>query len=175
MIHSTTGLVHTLAALLAVLTGAIVFLRPKSGPVHRCLGYIYVLSMVTVIVSSFAIYRLTGRFNFLHGAAIVSAITVSLGFKYALLRKPSGVWQMKHFYWMSWSFIGLLAALMAETATRIGMPLVAAKLGRSYLTGFWCMVGLVTFVVVLIGRHLVAKHTPSAAPRTSGSQSREAV
>ena len=160
MIHDLTGLIHTSAASLALLVGAVVFLRPKGGLWHRRLGYVYSLCMLTVIVTSFAIYRLTGRFNFLHGAAIASSISVGFGFGHAFLRKPRELWYVLHFYWMSWSFIGLLAALVAEIAARIALPFIIARFGRSYLLGFWCVVGVATLLVVLVGGHLVNKHSP---------------
>jgi len=160
MIHDLTGLIHTLAASIALLVGAVVFLRPKGGRWHRWLGYAYSLCMLTVIVTSFAIYRLTGRFNILHGAAIASSISVGFGFCHAFLRKPKEIWYLLHFYWMSWSFIGLLAALVAEIATRIALPFIIARFGRSHLFGFWCVVGVVTLLVVLVGAHLVNKHSP---------------
>src|SRR5213595_2747609 len=117
MVRDLTGLIHTIAASLAILIGTVVFLRPKGGTVHRVLGYGYSLCMLTVIVTSFAIYRLTGRFNFLHGAAIASSISVGFGFGHAFSRKPKNSWYGWHFYWMSWSFIGLLAAFVAELST----------------------------------------------------------
>jgi cytochrome b len=160
MIHDLTGLIHTLAASMAILVGAVVFLRPKGGRWHRWLGYVYSLCMLTVIVTSFGIYRLTGRFNFFHGAAIASSISVGFGFSHAFLRKPKEMWYVLHFYWMSWSFIGLLAALVAEISTRIALPFIVSKFGRSYLAGFWGVVGVVTLLVVLVGLHLVNRHSP---------------
>jgi len=166
MIHDLTGLIHTLAALMAILVGAVVFLRPKGGLWHRRLGYVYSLCMLTVAVTSFTIYRLTGRFNFLHGAAIASSISVGFGFGHAFLRKPKEMWYGLHFYWMSWSFVGLLAALVAEISTRIALPFFVAKFGHSYLAGFWCVVGLATLMVVLVGRQLVNKHSPLKKSQT---------
>ena len=160
MIHDLTGLIHTLAASIAILVGAVVFLRPKGGVWHRRLGYVYSLCMLIVIVTSFAIYRLTGRFNFLHGAAIASSISVGFGFGHAFLRKPKEMWYPFHFSWMSWSFIGLLAALVAEISTRIALPFIVARFGRSHMVGFWCVVGVATLLVVLVGARLVNKHSP---------------
>src|SRR4051812_19051092 len=96
MIHDLTGLIHTFAASLAIIGGAVVFLRPKGGLWHRRIGYVYTLCMLVVIVTSFAIYRLTGRFNFLHGAAIASSISVGFGFSHAFLRKPKEIWYLLH-------------------------------------------------------------------------------
>ena len=160
MIHDLKGLIHTAAAVAAILIGAVVFIRPKGGIPHRFLGYAYALSMLTVIATSFAIYRLTGRFNFLHGASIVSTITVGFGLIHAITRKPKEMWYVLHYYWMSWSFIGLLAALVAEVSTRVALPFVTVSFGQRYLIGFWCVVGVATLFVVLVGRHLVNKHSP---------------
>jgi len=160
MVHDLTGLVHIVAASLAVLVGAVVFLRPKGGAWHRRLGYVYLVSMLVMIATAFSIYRLTGRFNFLHGAALASSITLGFGFGHAFLRKPRETWYGLHFYWMSWSYIGLLAALVAELSTRIALPFVYAKFGPAYLVGFWWVVGLTTMLVVLVGRHQVKKHRP---------------
>lgn len=160
MIHDFTGLSHTVAASIAILVGGIVFLRPKGGVWHRRLGYVYSLCMLIVIVTSFAIYRLTGRFNILHGAAIASSISVGLGFGHAFLRKPREMWYIWHFYWMSWSYIGLLAALVAEISTRVALPFIVARFGRSHLFGFWCVVGVASLLVVLAGGYIVNKHSP---------------
>lgn len=127
MIHDFTGLVHTTSAFAAMAVGAIIFLRPKRGTFHRSLGYIYCVSMAVVIGTSFAIYRLTGTFNALHGAAIAGCVSVGFGFAHALLRRPRGQWYVWHYYWMSWSFIGLLAAFVAELSTRVAMPIIVAR------------------------------------------------
>ena len=160
MTHDLTGVIHTLAASIAILVGAVVFLRPKGGPWHRRLGYAYVLCMLIVIVTALAIYRLTGRFNVLHGAAVASSISIGCGFSHAWLRKPHGMWHVWHFYWMSWSFIGLLAAFVAEMATRVARPWMVASFGGSSLGSFWSVVGTVTLLVVFVGGHLVNTHRP---------------
>lgn len=165
MIHDTTGLVHTVMAFAAMLLGGLIFLRPKGGAPHRRLGYAYAICMLGVIVTSFAMYNLTGRFNGLHGAAIASAMTLGFGLLHAISRKPAGLWYDFHYYWMSWSFIGLIAAFVAELATRVAMPLVVARFGRSSLTGFWCVVGAATLLVVLVGYRFVVKHRPTSSSR----------
>ncbi|MBS0659130.1 MAG: DUF2306 domain-containing protein [Verrucomicrobia bacterium] len=153
MIRSGLGLVHTIAAVLALLLGAAALLRPKFGALHRRLGYGYVVSMVVVIVTALGIYRLTGRFNFLHGAALLSAATLGGGIYYAL-RRPAG-WLEAHYLTMSWSYIGLVAALLAETATRLGMPWVIATFGRSSLGVFWGIVAFVTAAVCFAGARMI--------------------
>jgi uncharacterized membrane protein len=163
MIRDTTGLVHTVLAFAALLLGSLIFLRPKGGTPHRWLGYAYAICMLGVIATSFTMFRLTGRFNGLHGAAIASAITVGFGLLHAISRKPAGLWYDFHYHWMSWSFIGLSAALVAELATRVAMPLVVARFGRTSLTPFWCIVGAATLLIVIVGAVFVVKHRPRRA------------
>src|SRR5687768_12828025 len=79
MIHSVTGLVHTIAASIALVTGVAIFFRPKATKLHKALGYLYSLSMITLIVTAFSIYRLTRSFNILHVAALVSSVTLGFG------------------------------------------------------------------------------------------------
>src|SRR5688500_7496183 len=122
MIHSATGLVHTIAAVIALITGVVIFLRPKRGRFHRSIGYIYSVSMIILIVTAFSIYRLTRSFNILHIAAVISSVTLGLGLFAARTRKPSGFWLERHYHWMAWSYIGLFAAFLAETATRVVVP-----------------------------------------------------
>ncbi len=88
MIHNLTGLIHTLAAVLALFSGFI-FFRPKGGRFHRTLGYVYVGSMATTVVTSLLIFRLTRSFNILHFAAFVSGIGVGLGLFAAVTRRPA--------------------------------------------------------------------------------------
>lgn len=164
MIHDLTGFIHTTAAFAAIGIGGVIFLRPKGGRAHRLLGYAYTSCMLTVIVTSFAIYRLTGSFNFLHGAAIASSLSVGFGFGHALLRKPAGTWLVWHYYWMSWSFVGLMAAFVAEISTRVGMPYIVAWFGPSSLLGFWIVVGIATLAVVGKGRQLVSRHARVIKP-----------
>jgi hypothetical protein len=170
MIHDLKGLVHTVAASAAILIGAVIFLRPKGGRAHRWFGYAYSLCMLTVVVTSFTIYRLTGRFNFLHGAAIASSISLSFGLAHAVLRWPRELWQVWHYYWMSWSFIGLVAAFVAEISTRVAMPYIVAHVGRSYLLGFWVVVGLASLLVFAIGIYLVNRHAPRPPGKPSASR-----
>jgi uncharacterized membrane protein len=158
MIHSVTGLVHTVAALIALVVGVVIFFRPKATRLHKALGYLYSVSMITLIVTAFSIYRLTKSFNILHIAAIVSAVTLGFGLYHAISRRPKGAWFDKHYEWMSWSYIGLFAAFIAETATRVGMPYLHQNFGIRSFGWFWLLVGIATFAVVYVGAFLLQKN-----------------
>lgn len=159
MVQSWIGLIHTVAAIVALVLGAVVLLRPKAGLLHRRIGYGYAVSMAVVVVTAFCIYRLTGRFNVLHAAALLSTVTLAAGLSFAIRRK-SGNWIEAHYALMSWSYIGLVAALVAEMATRVGMPWVVAAYGRSWLGAFWAIVAAATFLVCGVGAYLVRGNLP---------------
>jgi uncharacterized membrane protein len=160
MIHDLTGLIHTVAALLAMATGSVIFLRPKGGARHRQIGYVYTAAMVIMLITAFIIYRLTGGFNALHFAAILSSITLIIGLKFALFRTPTAGWYFYHFLWMSWSYVGLLAAFVAELSTRVAMPLVVEKFGPESRAVFWGIVSVASAAVIFAGGRLIHRHRP---------------
>lgn len=160
VIHDLTGLIHTATAVLAIVFGSMIFLRPKGGTLHRRIGYVYTVCMIVMLVTSFMLYRLTGGFNVLHAAAILSSITLGVGLRFAILRRPARGWYFFHYLWMSWSYIGLLAAMVAELSTRLAMPIVVAHFGPSSRTLFWIIVGLASASVILIGKKLIVRHSP---------------
>jgi uncharacterized membrane protein len=116
---STLGWIHTAAALAALVTGAAVLLRSKGTRRHRQLGWTYVASMVLLNATALAIYRLSGTFGPFHIAALFSLATVVAGAIPAVRRRPAGTWVVYHYWWMTYSYLGLLAATAAEVATRV--------------------------------------------------------
>ena len=157
MIHSAVGLVHTIAAVLALLIGLLIFLRKKAGALHRFFGYVYSLSMLVMLVTALSIYRLTGSFNLLHGFALFSTLQLGRGLYHAVSRQPKGAWLDAHYQWMIGSYIGLCAALVAESATRVIMPYLHDRGVRSF-GWFWVVVGMATFVVVWVGQILMNRN-----------------
>ena len=161
MIHSVVGLIHTLAAVVALVTGLSIFFRRKVGVIHRTLGYVYSVSMLIMLVTAFSIYRLTNSFNFLHGFALLSTFQLSRGFYFAISRQPKRAWLDSHYEWMCASYIGLVAAFVAETSVRILMPYLENSYGVTSFGWFWALVGIATFVVVWIGQILMQRNRAS--------------
>lgn len=113
------GTLHTALGAVALLCGAVVVLRPKGTRWHRRVGWAYVASMAGLFATSFLIYRLFGRFGPFHWLAVVGAVTLLGGLAPVLLRRPRRTWVERHYYLMSYSYLGLLAATGAEIAVRI--------------------------------------------------------
>lgn len=72
-----------------------------------------------------------------------------------------------HATWMSWSYIGLLAALAAESSTRWLMPAVQPHLEGTALLGvFWGAVVAATLAVVAVGAYVVKARLPRSLRAT---------
>lgn len=147
MIHSTLGFIHTASALLAMVTGALVIVNPKMGTLHKRLGYGYVVSMLLLNSTAFQIYHLFGRFGPFHILAIMSLICVLGGIIPALARQHVRNWLHWHYYFMTWSVVGLYAAFWAELFTR------TLPMGQ-----FWPVVLGATGVTSWLGSYFIRKH-----------------
>ncbi|GAB2778808.1 putative membrane protein [Hymenobacter luteus] len=161
MFHSTTGLIHLLSALLAMLVGAVVLLNRKGGRLHRQIGYLYVVAMLVVNATAFTIFRVTGSFGPFHWLALASLVSLAGGMVPLLARRRLGGWLYWHYYFMNWSVVGLYAAFWAETFTRL-LP----------MNVFWPVVVAATAGTTAVGARLIRRHAahllPPAAPKTVG-------
>jgi uncharacterized membrane protein len=138
---SPLGWIHTAFAVVALVTGAVVLARRKGTRAHRSSGWIYAVCMFGLNVTAFSIYRLFGAFGPFHVAALVSSVTLVGGMTAALRRRPG--WVTRHYRWMTWSYVGLLAAFVSEVGTRLpGTP-------------FWGAVLLASAVVIGGGGYLI--------------------
>lgn len=135
---------HIAAALLAMGTGAVVLLGRKGTRRHRRLGWAYVASMLAMNGSALLIYRLFGGFGPFHVAAIASLGTLVVGV--LVMRRPREPRAVeRHYYWMTWSYVGLLAAFVSEVGT------------RAPGAGFWWAVLAGTLLVLAVGARLIRR------------------
>jgi uncharacterized membrane protein len=95
-----------------------VFLAPKGTLSHVRFGRAYVAAMLGLNLSALGIYHLTGRFNFFHALAVLSLAMVLGGYYHtATRRSPNWLW--RHYQYMCWSFVGLVAAANNEAFVRV--------------------------------------------------------
>ncbi len=171
---STTGIFHLIFSLGAVLFGAVVLLLPKGTRWHRTWGHGYFWCMVGVVSTSFAMFGLTGRVTPFHLAAVVAGLTLAVGMWAALRRRPKQYWIEAHANWMAWSYVGLLAALVAESLTRFIMPPLAGTLDQSALwPAFWTVVTVSSFATIGLGARQIRKRLPAALSNTPQAMKRE--
>lgn len=148
LVHSTTGLVHILAALAAMVVGTIVLVIKKGTRTHRFLGYLYFYLMLTLNGTAFMLYGLLGTFGPFHVAAVISLLTLMAGFVPVIRRKPRSKWLMQHFTFMYFSIVGLYAAFVSETLTRIPK------------TPFYTMVFAASLLITMIGVYVYFRMRP---------------
>lgn len=135
----SVGLIHLIASSLAMVTGSLVLTLKKGTKLHKKVGYVYVFSMVILLITAFMIFRLFNGWGVFHYTALLSTVTICLGMIPVLLRKPKGRWKYLHFTFMYWSVMGLYAAFAAEIFTRIPEQ------------PFFEMVGLATGIIMAVG------------------------
>lgn len=144
IIHSNIGWFHFITAVISMLTGTIILLNTKGTSFHKRVGYVYVISMVLLNISSFFIINF-GGFSLFHFFAIVSLISITGGMVPTI--KKGKNWFGYHFYFMNWSVVGLYCAFWAEVGTRF--------VGN--MQQFWWMVALATFITATIGSIIINK------------------
>ena len=112
------GITHLVFAISALGSGLLVILLPKGTRIHRTAGHLYFTSMLGLNVTALSIYRLFGGFGPFHVAALLSLGSVLAGMVPVVLRRPRKNWLALHGHFMAWSYVGLLAAAVAETTSR---------------------------------------------------------
>ncbi len=135
---TVAGWVHTVLASVGIIVGAEQVLRRRRDRLHRRLGCVYVVSMVIADCVILTVYRFSGRFNVFHVGALVNLVTMAVAMR-PMLRSPRPAqWRLTHYMWITWSYVGLLAAALTEFVIRtqpfgIGGAAVAATIVSSML------------------------------------------
>jgi uncharacterized membrane protein len=141
------GYAHVTFGILAILFASIIFCITKGSQLHRILGYLYVANMLGLNITALMIYRVFGFFGPFHVLALLSMGTVVAGFVPAYFRRPTAKWLNRHYEWMCWSYVGLLAATAAEIVVRL--PFIRSGLAFGIATF------ASSFVVVFLGAHVL--------------------
>lgn len=142
------GTIHVVFAIAALFIGAVVAFQPKGGRKHRIYGYFYATFLLSVNVSALSVYEETVGMGPFHILAIISLVTLICGFIPAFLRRPTSSWLNLHAYFISWSYVGLVAAGVAQLVT------MWSNLSQ------WFAVGLPSILVVIIGGGLIHARVP---------------
>jgi uncharacterized membrane protein len=132
------GLTHLISGIFSLVFGGLVIIMKKGTKIHKRIGYIYVSSMAVLILSSFCIYRLFGKFGLFHYLSLISTFSLVAGMFPMFKKIRTAKDYETHFKRMYWSVVGLFAAFAAESFVRI------PKFG-----GFWAAVAW-SFVLVFI-------------------------
>ena len=155
IVTGTTGLIHLISSIIALITGLLVLTTTKGKTRHKKIGYIYVVSMVVLNLTAFMIYRLFGKFAIFHWFSVLSCLTL-IGGMYPVLTKKSKNYILFHFNFMYWSVVGLYCAFCAEILTRI--PLMLNLPNTRGLFG--ALTGVSILIVMVIAIFIFAKMKP---------------
>ena len=118
------SLAHIALSVISLFVGAIVFLKPKGSRLHKKLGVLYSSAMIGLNAAALAIYNLTGHFNLFHFTAILSLLLVLIGWGQVIFRRQLKNWLYRHYVYMCWSYLALVAAALNESFVRVS-PLKA--------------------------------------------------
>ncbi len=99
-------IVHAICALAGFVLGVVQLTGPKGSAVHRVVGWVWVLLLGTVAVSSFAIndIRQFGPFSLIHLLSVMTLIMLPIGVLLARRHQAA-----RHGRMMTGIFIGALA------------------------------------------------------------------
>src|ERR1043166_430080 len=154
------GAIHTVLAATGIVTGSIQLLRAKGGPVHRALGYAFVYAMLIADGAAMLVFQFTGRLNILHIGALANLVCIICAI-IPVLRSPRPAnWKLQHYYWISWSYAGLLAAAATELVVRtVHLPTREQA---------WMATAATSIVVTVISWVIINRNRPdSDAPPAS--------
>jgi uncharacterized membrane protein len=146
------GAIHTVLAMLGIVVGLIQFLRPKRGPTHRARGYAFVYAMLIADGAAMLVFQFTGRFNILHVGALVNLACIILAVVPVLRSPRPSNWKSQHYHWMSWSYVGLLAAAATELVVRTSHLATREQA--------WAVTAATSVVVTVIGYVLINRYRP---------------
>ncbi len=133
LVEDTFGLIHLISSIVALITGTFVLVIRKGTLRHKRIGYVYVLSMILLLLTSFMIYRLFDGWGVFHYASIASFITIGLGMVPIWTKRPTIKWKNMHLSFMYWSVIGLYSAFAAEVFTRVPESSFFGMVGVSFI------------------------------------------
>ena len=156
--QTTIGAVHTLFALLAMISGAYVILTIKGNSLHKKVGYFYFATMLVMNVTGLFTRTLFvfGPFHFL---ATFSLFTILFGMAGPVFFKHRKNWLYWHFQAMAWSYVGLWAAFASEVIVRL--PFV------EFGIMFSLMVAVASCCVMVIGGFFIVKYKKSVATKVA--------
>jgi hypothetical protein len=154
---TSAGTLHSVLAMFCIAIGLVQLLRPKRGAGHRARGYAFVYAMLVADAAAMLIYRFTGQFNLFHAAAILNFVTIVVAIVPLLQSPRPANWRYRHYYFIAWSYVALIAAAMTEFAVHAG------HIARGQI---WIVATVASTTVTLIGYVLIGRYRPDRESQT---------
>jgi uncharacterized membrane protein len=153
LFNSTIGLIHTIFAVIAIASGALVLIFTKGTAKHKFIGYVFFLAMLLMNITALFTQSLY-VFGPFHWMAIASLLLVSVGVMFPMFFRSHPNWLNIHYDLMLWSYVGLIAAMFSEIIVRV--PAVGAVVGGGVF--FWGLVIGASFVTFTLGGYLINRN-----------------
>ena len=183
------GLVHAIACLIALAAGAWNLAARKGTPGHRTVGTAYMLSMIVLNITAFAIYKFDiasfqpfkagpNTFGLFHWFAVATLVFIAIGW-FAATRQNRAFWAYVHPTIMVLSYYMLLAGGINEIFVRVDFfrDLAAAggndQYGRPQMIGAshaWWMAFCLLMILYFIMRVTVWRWSDWLAARRARRQ-----
>ena len=144
LVGDTVGLIHLISSIIALFSGSLVVLLRKGTKTHKQMGYLYVVSMLVLLITALMIYRLFQGWGLFHYFTLISLATLALGMIPVWYKKPPKKWLYRHFSFMYWSVMGLYSATVAELLTRIPESPFFSMV--AYAIGLVMLIGTLVFI-----------------------------
>ncbi|MBN4053622.1 DUF2306 domain-containing protein [Haliea sp. AH-315-K21] len=138
------GWLHTIACVLAMITGGVALFAIKGSVDHKKWGRWFFYTMLVTNVSALLIYP-EGQFNVFHWMAIGTLVVLLLGW-YAAPRQRSVGWANMHLSCMLWSYYMLWGGLVNEAFLRV--PVL--KQFSPFFGADGAVFGMIQMVVMLV-------------------------
>lgn len=128
---------HIFCGFAALASGLVVLLKRKGDAKHRLIGRFYFVFMLSLNLSAFSIYNLYGGWGVFHWMAVASLIPLIAGFVAIRYKNLNA-----HYYFMSWSYIGLLCATVSEIFVHVPIAvLLQSKVAHLDTAIMLCLIG----------------------------------
>lgn len=132
------GIVHLTLAIAALGIGASILLSRKGTPTHKIHGRAFAAAMLTSNIVALAIYRDADRLGVFHFLAIISIASIILAIVLIRLPNQNRARILIHGQLMTWSYAGVVAAGLGQTATMFNLapwPIILATfLATAFVT-----------------------------------------
>ncbi|WP_028115116.1 DUF2306 domain-containing protein [Ferrimonas senticii] len=160
-INGPLGAFHVVSAIIALVIGAVVLASKKGTNKHKKLGYVYFFSMLVLNLSAIPITSMSGSIGLFHIFILLSLPTTIMALYIPLFWRHKTNWLVLHFSFMYWSYVGLIAAFVAEIMVRLPTILMTTRQSDAQnisYTGYvdvalaFAIMGLVMFFAELIFR-----------------------
>lgn len=147
-IDGELGLLHFTSAVLAMLSGAIVLASTKGTNLHKKVGYVYFVSMLVLNITAIPITNMSGSIGVFHIFILFSLPTTLIALYHPLFGRHKPSWLLQHFTFMYWSYVGLIAAFIAEMMVRLPALIFTKSKGIKDADSELGLAGIVAFSIL---------------------------